>query len=55
MLTLDQLGSPLKFEVDQNLKQKARKYNADIIKPITVTPEQPSTIDYGMMDKEKQK
>lgn len=50
MLTLKDLGSPLTFEVDQKLKQKAMKYTDEIIKPINVTPEQPSRVDYKIME-----
>ena len=53
MLTLDDLGSPLKFEVDQKLKQKAMKYSSELIKPINITPEQPSKVDYRMMEKQE--
>ena len=42
MITFDDLGSPISYEVDQKLKQKARKYQAEAVKPIKITPEQPA-------------
>ena len=53
MLNFEDLGQPLKFEVDQEAKQKAKKFMGEFAKPINITPEQPSKQQYEVQGEDR--